>query len=170
MKNLQENAVSLLIDLKQVLADIDSSHYSLPTPQLSNASVGQHTRHIIEFFQCLIDQTQDGIINYGLRKRDLEMEEQKTAAIEAINQVILNLNRISGNTSLILEINEDETYTIPTNTKRELFYNIEHAIHHMAMIKIGLKIISPGVALPENFGVAPSTVRFRMKREEVNKG
>ena len=38
--------------------------------------------------------------------------------------------------------------TISTNYFRELTYNIEHAIHHMAIMKIGVREVAPYVTLP----------------------
>jgi hypothetical protein len=46
---------------------------------------------------------------------------------------------------------------------RELIYNIEHTIHHLAIVKIALKSSIPGMHLPEHFGVAPSTIRYRQE-------
>jgi hypothetical protein len=39
-------------------------------------------------------------------------------------------------------------------------YNVEHAIHHMALIKVGLKEVCPAVKIPADFGVAVSTVKY----------
>ncbi len=33
----------------------------------------------------------------------------------------------------------DKIFTVPTNFEREMVYNIEHAIHHMAIIRIALQ-------------------------------
>ncbi|MDX1476670.1 MAG: hypothetical protein R3301_03155 [Saprospiraceae bacterium] len=48
-----------------------------------------------------------------------------------------------------------------SSLERELIYNIEHTIHHLAIIKIGLAIIAPDIPLPAHFGVAPSTVKYK---------
>ena len=47
------NNLKELIDL---LHQLSNEEYSKPCPQLSNASIGEHTRHIIELFQCLENQ------------------------------------------------------------------------------------------------------------------
>jgi hypothetical protein len=44
---------------------------------------------------------------------------------------------------------------------RELAYDLEHSIHHQAIIKIAMKNLNSEYALNENFGVARSTIRFR---------
>jgi len=42
---------------------------------------------------------------------------------------------------------------------RELQYNIEHAVHHLAIIKIGVKTLEDSFKLDDNFGIAASTIR-----------
>jgi hypothetical protein len=48
-----------------------------------------------------------------------------------------------------------------TNYFRELTYNIEHAVHHMAIIKIGIREVANYVTLPADFGIAASTIRYK---------
>jgi hypothetical protein len=49
---------------------------------------------------------------------------------------------------------------IESNYQRELLYNLEHCIHHQAMIKVAI-IQSSLVAIDENFGVARSTIEYK---------
>ena len=49
---------------------------------------------------------------------------------------------------------------IPSNYYREVAGNLEHTKHHMAMIRIVITEIS-SVCMPESFGVAFSTLKFR---------
>ncbi|MBK7681685.1 MAG: hypothetical protein IPJ26_04015 [Bacteroidetes bacterium] len=51
--------------------------------------------------------------------------------------------------------------TVNSTYKRELAYNIEHAIHHMAIIKIAIENAYSDIVLDKAFGVAPSTIRFQ---------
>ena len=62
-------------------------------------------------------------------------------------------------------LNDEEAITIETNYYRELIYNIEHAVHHMAIMKIGIHEVAPYISLPADFGVAASTIRY--KKEEA---
>ena len=55
----------------------------------------------------------------------------------------------------------DEAVELTTSLKRELIYNIEHAVHHMAIIKIAIKESLPHIALPEDFGIAYSTIKYQ---------
>jgi hypothetical protein len=59
------------------------------------------------------------------------------------------------------DIDADDTQSMETSVFRELTYNIEHAVHHMAMIKIGLRDVAPYVVLPPDFGIAMSTLRHK---------
>jgi len=54
----------------------------------------------------------------------------------------------------------EEAEFIPSGAYRELAYNIEHVIHHMAIIKIALRQHFEEVTIPENFGIAPSTAKY----------
>ena len=48
---------------------------------------------------------------------------------------------------------------VQSNYHRELAYNIEHAIHHMALIKLAIRKQCKYIVLPEHFRIVSSTVR-----------
>lgn len=52
------------------------------------------------------------------------------------------------------------TFRIQSNYYRELLYNLEHCIHHQALIKVAV-LQFENVLLNENFGVARSTIEYR---------
>jgi len=54
-----------------------------------------------------------------------------------------------------------KTVKVDTTFNRELLYAIEHTVHHMAIIKIGMLLNYPNVTVPENFGVAESTIQYK---------
>ena len=159
-----ENTLSMV---KDYLREIEAEKYKLPMDLFSNSSIGQHTRHIIEFLQCLIEQCPERVVNYEKRKRNRRIEEDPQFTIECIDEIIKKLHSGTLPEKLILETVYDNrvTHRVESTLDRELIYNIEHAIHHMAMIKIGLKVIAPEIHLPANFGVAPSTIRYRQQTE-----
>ena len=149
------------------LEHIDNERYNRPLEVFSGSSLGQHTRHIIEFFDCLIRQVEQGRVNYDLRLRDRQIERDTDFASICLSQLLEKVGTIDLETTLFLEqgygAKEEETILVGSTFARELVYNIEHAIHHLAIIKIGLRQIAPEVILPEGFGVAPSTIRHEKK-------
>ena len=57
--------------------------------------------------------------------------------------------------------NDDELpLAVTSSYYRELIYNLEHAIHHMAYIRIGVECLGT-IILPKEFGIAPATNRYR---------
>lgn len=156
---------SIFQDMRQYLDALDDHRYAMPLEVLSQASAGQHTRHVIEFFQCLLEQSEAGQINYDKRIRNQGIQEHCAVALEALNRIAISMESLDLQQPLRLEVAYDAAceagFCVDSTMERELVYNIEHAIHHLAMIKIGLRINAPEIVLRPGFGVAPSTVRFQ---------
>ena len=163
---MEINAVAsrALQDTECYLKDIDPEVYSRPLDLLFGASIGQHTRHLVEFYQCLLDQLPEAEINYSNRLRDPQIESDPEVALKAILRIVSQLESIDVKASVTLHCSEHfegSDTVVESNVGRELLYNIEHTIHHLAIIKIGLAAIAPQIQLPEHFGVAPSTIQHR---------
>lgn len=164
--NIKNTCYQILEDLKEALEQISQATYSQAIPALFNSSIGQHTRHIIEFFQCLEAQFSAGKVCYDLRKRDYLIEQSTEDACNAIEQIqawleLVELSEEAIDLNINYDPNSTEEIKISSSLSRELAYNIEHAIHHMAIIKIGLFLTYPELKLPAHFGVAPSTLRYQ---------
>jgi len=101
-------------------------------------------------------------VNYEKRKRDYTIESDKKVAIGLLQQIPACLYKHDKN--LMLEAAYDDssndTIVISTNYFRELVYNLEHTVHHMALIRVGINEVS-AVKVPEEFGVAPSTIKYK---------
>ncbi len=150
------NNLGELIDLLHQLSDAD---YSKPCPQLSNASIGEHTRHIIELFQCLENQYTSGIVNYDDRKRNIQIQTDTDFAIQQIVAIQNNLDKANKKILLQQMIDGNQINT-ESNYFRELLYNFEHCIHHQALIKVAI-FQCESIAVDDNFGVARSTIEYR---------
>jgi hypothetical protein len=55
---------------------------------------------------------------------------------------------------------EKVTFKVQTNYFRELLYNLEHSIHHQALIKVAV-LKNKNIQLCSEFGVAKSTIEYR---------
>src|SRR5258708_20730385 len=137
----------------------------MPSNYLSGASVSQHLRHTLEFFICLEQGYKPGLINYDKRSHDKMIENDKELALEVIQWSRSFVTDQTTDKALMLEVGYDlssnENVSVQTNYLRELTYNIEHAVHHMAIMKIGINEVATHIKLPSDFGVAASTIRYR---------
>lgn len=161
-------AGTALNDLRYYLSVIEPVIYQAPLDILSGATIGQHTRHIIEFYNCLLEQYSESnipVISYALRKRDFLIESAPDHALQLVNEICDRLTEVNPETNCMLDCAEhgQENLLVPSTIGRELIYTIEHTIHHLAIVKIALKTIAPSIVLPEHFGVAPSTIRYRQE-------
>jgi hypothetical protein len=163
--NISKACIQILDQLASLIHDIRETDFAKPSEALSGSTVGQHLRHTLEFFICFERGFESGIINYDKRAHDKLIESDKFIALGTIEKISSFIQNMNGNLPLKLEVGydllRDEFVTIDTNATRELVYNIEHAVHHMAIIKIGVKEVAPYVVLPVDFGVAASTVRYK---------
>lgn len=161
---LLKAATRILRQLADLVDQIQSPDYTRSSDILSGSTIGQHIRHTLEFFICFQRGLHGGIINYDKRLHDQVLESDKDVALTAIHDSLTFLSTVSENRHLILEAGygagKEGRVVVDTNTMRELVYNIEHAVHHMAIIRIGLREIAPYVKLSTDFGVAVSTIHF----------
>lgn len=150
------NSLDELINLLNQLSD---ESYSKSCAALSNASIGEHTRHILEMFQCLEKSYDPGILNYDNRERNERIQTETEFAKQCILEIKSALK--TENKILFLEQMIDGlTFRIQSNYYRELLYNLEHCIHHQALIKVAV-LQCENISLNENFGVASSTIEYR---------
>ena len=163
--NLIEATLSKLSNIEFYLQHLEPSQYSEPLEILSFASIGEHTRHVLEFYQCLLKQCESGVVSYDSRKRTASIQQDPHTALRILTRVMESLPNSDVRKRLKLEICYDEdhnnTHIVDTSMERELVYNLEHVIHHLAIIKIGLSVIAPKMVLPDGFGIASSTIRFK---------
>ena len=148
-----------LNELSDLISRLSDDDYCCPCHDLSNATIGEHTRHIIEMFQCLENQYENGMVNYDNRKRDYLMQTNTIFAKKCI-EVILNQIDKPNKPLLLQQIIDGEQLLIESNYHRELLYNLEHCIHHQALIKVAI-VQSKTVEIDDNFGVARSTIEYR---------
>jgi len=165
MSQLTQACSAILDQLSNALGQLTETEFTQPSETLSGSSVGQHLRHTLEFFFCLEQGCDKGIINYDKRAHDKLIETDKEMALSAIDRIHQFIIIQAQDKPLLLQVgydlNSDENVSVQTNYFRELTYNIEHAVHHMAIMKIGIREVAPRISIPADFGVAASTLRYR---------
>lgn len=161
---LRKINIAHLNQLKSLINNLSVEDYISSDTLLSGSSIGQHFRHIIEFYLTMLEGAVQGEISYDDRKRDLKIENEVEFAIQKINFIINEIEAIDSSKQIKLKANysadfPNQILLIETSLKRELAYALDHMIHHLAIIKIAL--FKRGVEVSENIGVAPSTIRHK---------
>ena len=57
--------------LKQLLIKLPKNKFNEPSEFLFGGTIGEHFRHIVEFYQCCLNSKDDTSLNYDLRKKIL---------------------------------------------------------------------------------------------------
>ncbi len=150
---------------------ISADQYRVKNSQCFNSSIGEHVRHILDHFQCLIDGLEEdggtGIrIDYDLRQRDREMEQDPARAIALIGRICTFLKGLDVEPGPGLEVKMDTgadraDQWAPSTLLRELQFLLSHTVHHYALIATMNTIA--GIDTPEEFGIAPSTLAHHGK-------
>jgi len=159
---LIKKTTQILNELKEMVEGLSPEDYATPVVMLSNASIGQHVRHILEFFECLLQSRSTGVLNYDLRKRDVHIEKNPAVAVSVLTRILEQIDVENMDITLQQQyLDTSGQVELPTNYFREIMYNIEHAVHHQALIRIGVQALRPELPLPRAFGVADSTIQYR---------
>src|SRR5688500_11164040 len=165
--HLTEACLNILSQLNDLVKQVEEKDFKRPSVALSNSTIGQHLRHTLEFFLCFESGYDKGLINYDKRAHDKLIESDKFIALSTLSRISDFIQNLNSNRALKLEVGydvaADDFVTIETNAVRELVYNIEHAVHHMAIVKIAVREVPPYVTLPSDFGIAASTIRYQQE-------
>jgi hypothetical protein len=147
--------------LQDVLMAIGEERYSHACNSLFGASIGQHTRHIIDMFTKLEQGYHAGLVNYDHRERDARIETEPTYAHLKITHLVANLPADDKRLRIQSEHPTGMVH-LDSCAYREVLYCLEHCIHHMALIKVGLLELG-FEGIPANFGVAYSTIAYKQQ-------
>jgi uncharacterized damage-inducible protein DinB len=168
-----------LAELSRFLSAITPEVYAQANGE--DAAIGQHVRHILDHYACLLGATEGrvgataGRVDYTRRAREELIgccPEAAIARIDVTRQRIARLRDTTGDSleprgeGLRMEViftpartdAEPVQRRLTSTLERELMFVLSHTIHHMALIAVLLRREGT-VLIPSGFGVAPSTVR-----------
>jgi hypothetical protein len=156
------SCISLLEEGLRLLERTDDTAYSKTSGLSSRGSIGAHLRHCLDFYKSFLSGLELGRIDYNSRQRDSLIETDRHHAIHEIRQLIAGLREILPifRIAPILIATEDGSSRewCGSSIVRELEFLRSHTIHHYSLMAMLLRFegIEPG----EEFGVAPSTLRY----------
>lgn len=159
---LIETAGVLFGQVQEVINAVTPEQYVNKSRLLNEGTLGQHVRHVIELFTELLKGYENGIVDYDNRERSYIIETSPAEASRKLDEILKNMGKPDKQLLLYTDysLQNKEPLGVPTNYQREVIYNIEHTIHHMALMRIALEK-EYQLSLPDSFGVAPSTLKYR---------
>ncbi len=152
--------------INELLGTIHRQAYSMPLQVFNYSTLGQHFRHIFDFYDCLLRGASEGVVDYASRKRNEQMELDPRYAERAFQEMELACAGLQE--GQLLKVRADFSSSpaesrpeVGSSVGRELMFAYDHAIHHLALIKIGMREALPELKVDESLGVAPSTLKHR---------
>jgi hypothetical protein len=146
--------------LSNLLSTLNDKQYSHKIEHLGDASIGGHTRHIIELLQCAVKGHSTGEVDYVNRTRDLTIELNKSLASATIEKLGQDMHLPDKKLNMV-------DLSVTTTYYREIVYNTEHVIHHLALIKVALIEMKLNF-VDHNFGMAYSTIKYKATLVQAN--
>lgn len=169
--NCKQGTDIIILQMIEILNKMDAGTYARPLSIFNGSSIGQHFRHIVDFYGCLLRGAGEGRIDYDKRERDVQVETQPLYAARKLNEYALSVAKLAEHQRLEVvadfsaELNETRP-VVESTLGRELMYAYDHAVHHLAMIKMGLKAACPEFEVDPRTGVAPSTLKHWENKKE----
>jgi hypothetical protein len=149
-----------------LLEIVDEQTFRTVAEAPHSASIGQHYRHVLDHFICLADGIMTGTIDYDRRSRNRDLETRGETAREKTRELLnlfgsLSDAELTASYKVLYSVgySNDEALEIDTLLAREIAFCVSHAIHHFAIIRLVCAHFS--ISLPTEFGVAPSTLKYR---------
>lgn len=166
--NLRSALQEVLEQGTLLLSDVTSEVYTRRVPAAFHSSIGEHYRHCLDHFQTLLESG-GGFMNYDARQRDPRIERDRRFALERTTELLdlcraIPDERFDETICVQCKVGYagDESPTAQSTFGREVMYSIAHAVHHYALI--GVMCALQEVPVPEGFGIAPSTVKYRKEQ------
>lgn len=156
-----------LSQLRFITNQLNQEQFSQKLPLLNGSSIGQHIRHILEFYICLSQGVKSGKVDYDKRVRNQVIETDPVYAVKIMDELHSVFCLGESEDVTLSHIFEYHNHIIEAHSSlcRELIYLTEHSIHHSAIIAIALRSHFHHVELPDNFGVAYSTTKHHQRTE-----
>lgn len=146
----------------RLLRRLDDRTYRYEVDITMVSSVGVHMRHNLDHYANFFVGLESGAVDYDARERRALLEVDRDAALDAIQSIcrrLANLAEFPRVTCLRICCDSDRGALRTSSVARELDYLYSHTIHHYAIIAVLCRL--QNVVVEQDFGVAPSTLRYQ---------
>ena len=162
-----------------LIESVSDDVYRYTDNKVVYSGIGEHFRHIIEHYQLFIDGMAEPseevtnnpsvCVDYDARKRDVRLSSDPNFAMFTIRELQSQIASIPAQDRMIdikMRSSALEELNSPfsrSSLNRELQFLQSHTIHHFALIALILRV--QHIEVSPEFGIAPSTLKFRQKQQ-----
>ena len=131
--NCKQGTEIIICQMVELLGKLPGETYSRPLQLFNGSSIGQHFRHIVDFYGCLNKGAAAGRLDYADRQRDTRIETEPMYAASVLQDLFEKMRDLDE--GLMLEVVADFSAdlnearpVVPTSVGRELMYAYDHAV------------------------------------------
>lgn len=158
--------LEIIEQAKAYLSNLSEHEYRQVIRPHFSSSAGAHMRHIIDHYQALRLGAVVGEVDYNLRNRESDVEQNPATALEALVDIEAWIKQLSDEqiqqpivVKSEVSIKTQSNKATQSSLGRELVFVASHAIHHYSLLAIIHSLL--GGVNAESFGVAPATATYR---------
>jgi hypothetical protein len=165
MRGLENAVEDVLVQGLVLLSELDDATYCAIAEKPYGSSIGQHYRHVLEHFVSVANALLTGTIDYDHRERNREWETSVATATSATMSLLdvfraLTPEQLRGSCIVRYTVGYyGEPEIFDNSFAREVAYAVSHAVHHFAIIRFVAAAFN--IVVPDEFGIAPSTLKHR---------
>jgi hypothetical protein len=165
--------LEIIEQAKAFLCELSQFEYQQKVEPHLSSSAGAHMRHIVDHYQALRHGVVTGEVDYNLRNRDSDVENDPQQALAVWKDIEKWLRQISTQdmdkaitVKSEVSINAEQTVSCVSSLGRELMFVASHAIHHYSLLAVIRSL--QGGKNDATFGVAPATATYRREAAAAN--
>ena len=146
--NCRQGNRSMLLQIDDLLSRLEDHMLQEPLSSFNGATIGQHFRHIHDFYDAVLKGIELGAVDYASRVRNPDIESYSKIARRSFDYIRSRMETIDESLPIRVltdfsNCTDSDRQQVDSSAGRELMYAFDHAIHHLAIIKMGLQISFP---------------------------
>ncbi|QYY37341.1 DinB family protein [Ruficoccus sp. ZRK36] len=166
MLQLVHDNVRCLCQGIDLINSLPEGEYTRRHSECFGSTIGGHMRHNLDHYERFMQDWRSGRIDYDARSRDPGVESDPALALNRLLEIKAGLEAVGesdldASVTVIMDSGGDPSVCGPSRSsvRRELQFLISHTVHHYALITVLCQL--RGIETAPDFGVAPSTLRYR---------
>ncbi len=165
-RHVVRKLLTVLDQGRRLLERLDPELYTRPPEPIATSTIGEHVRHVLDCCACFVDGLAEKRVDYDRRARDRCLELDPVEALERLRALARRVeDLVQDDPQAALEVRAEVPDDAPpaafwrsSTVGRELVHVLSHTTHHYALVALVLRHF--GVEPEQDFGVAPSTLRY----------